>query len=174
MLSRRVTTARGAIMAEREATAKAQLKVRCPERLRARLEAEAALEGHSLNSEIVSRLEQSFEIQKAYGGRETQKVLRTLAGFTPDDEWVHSWFMRRAVYRDWQRRFFEESPSRLAEDLLYCREKQGKGPARELAISYYDLVAEKFSEKDQQEYCDWVKQIVGLSREDLIADRGND
>ena len=44
-------------MAERDESAKAQLKVRCPEPLRARLEASAKKHGFSLNSEIVLRLE---------------------------------------------------------------------------------------------------------------------
>ena len=95
-----------------------------------------------------------------------------LAGFTPDgDEWVHSWFSRRPVFSDWQRRFFEESPSRLAQDLYYYaeNEKYGIDQARELAIRYYDHVVRNFSERDQQEYFDWVKKIVGLSPEDLIA-----
>jgi len=158
-------------MAQREPSEKAQLKVRCPERLRARLEAEAAREGHSLNSEIVSRLEQSFELEKQYGGPETQKFLRTLAGVTPNDEWVHDWFSRLRVFSDWQRRFFEESPSRLAWDLFYYHEKHGIDRAREQAIRYYSLVADKFSERDQQVYCDWAQQIVGLSSEDLVAQR---
>ena len=169
MLSHLVTNTRGAIMAQREPSEKAQLKVRCPERLRARLEAAASREGHSLNSEIVSRLTDSFEIEKQYGGAETAKFLRSLAGFTPNDEWVHDWFSRLRVFSDWQRRFFEESPSRLAFDLFYYNEKHGIDRARDLAIRYYSLVADKFSGHDQQVYCDWVQQIVGLSPEDLAT-----
>jgi hypothetical protein len=44
-------------VANRSGTAKAQLKVRCPEPLRARLEASAKHHEWSLNSEIVLRLE---------------------------------------------------------------------------------------------------------------------
>jgi hypothetical protein len=47
-------------MPERDDTAKAQLKVRLREPLRARLEAEAKRNGYSLNSEIVARLEASI------------------------------------------------------------------------------------------------------------------
>jgi hypothetical protein len=45
---------------ERESTAKAQLKLRLREPLRARLEAEAKSMGYSLNTEIVRRLEASI------------------------------------------------------------------------------------------------------------------
>lgn len=45
---------------EREPTNYVQLKVRCRERLRAQLEAEAQEANHSLNNEIVRRLERSF------------------------------------------------------------------------------------------------------------------
>jgi hypothetical protein len=45
----------------REPTDIVQLKVRMRERLRAELAAEASWEGHSLNAEIVKRLERSFE-----------------------------------------------------------------------------------------------------------------
>jgi hypothetical protein len=47
-------------MPERDDTAKAQLKVRLREPLRARLEAEAIRNGYSLNTEIVRRLEGSI------------------------------------------------------------------------------------------------------------------
>jgi hypothetical protein len=47
-------------MPERDAAAKAQLKVRLREPLRARLEAEAKRNGYSLNTEIVRRLEGSI------------------------------------------------------------------------------------------------------------------
>jgi Arc-like DNA binding domain len=47
-------------MAQRDEAAKAQLKVRCPEPLRARLEAEAARHGHSLNAEIVLQLQSAL------------------------------------------------------------------------------------------------------------------
>jgi hypothetical protein len=47
-------------MPERESTAKAQLKLRLREPLRARLEAEAKRNGYSLNTEIVRRLEASI------------------------------------------------------------------------------------------------------------------
>jgi hypothetical protein len=150
--------------------------IRTTKKLKDALQRAADLSGRSVAQEIEFRLEQSFEVEKAFGGRETQKVLRTLAGVTPDDdEWAHSWFGRRAVFSDWQRRLFEESPSRLAQDLYYYaeNEKYGIDQARELAIRYYDdLVADKFSERDQQEYFDWVQQIVGLSPEDLVAQRG--
>jgi hypothetical protein len=41
-----------------------QLKVRMRERLRAQLEREAGRQGHSMNAEIVRRLERSFEEEK--------------------------------------------------------------------------------------------------------------
>jgi hypothetical protein len=151
------------------------LGIRTTKKLKDALQRAADLSGRSVAQEIEFRLEQSFEVEKAFGGRETQKVLRMLAGFTPDgDEWVHSWFSRRPVFSDWQRRLFEESPSRLAQDLYYYaeNEKYGIDQAKELAIRYYDLVADEFSERDQQEYCDWVKKIVGLLPEDLVAQRG--
>src|SRR4051812_27724643 len=45
----------------RKPTQPVQLKLRFPEKLRARIEAAALKNGQSMNSEIVQRLEQSFE-----------------------------------------------------------------------------------------------------------------
>jgi len=145
------------------------LGIRTTKKIKDALQRAADLSGRSVAQEIEFRIEQSFDVEKAYGGPETQKVLRTLAGVTPDDEWTRSWFGRRAVFANWQRRLFEESPSRLAYDLMYYADKYGIDQARELAIRYYDHVVRNFSERDQQEYFDWVKKIVGLSPEDLIA-----
>jgi hypothetical protein len=145
------------------------LGIRTTKKIKDALQRAAELSGRSVAQEIEFRIEQSFDVEKAYGGPETQKVLRTLAGVTRDDEWTRSWFGRRAVFADWQRRLFEESPSRLAYDLMYYADKYGIVQARELAIRYYDHVVRNFSERDQQEYFDWVKKIVGLSPEDLIA-----
>ena len=143
--------------------------IRTTKELKDSLQRAADLSGRSLAQEIEFRLEQSFEVEKAFGGPETQKLLRVLAGLTPDDEWAHSWFSRRAVFSDWQRRVIEESPSRLALDLQYWIEKYGIDRARRLAISYYDLVSTKFSKRDQQEYCRWVEEFVGLSPEELVS-----
>src|SRR5438067_13502660 len=48
-------------MADREKNARAQLKLRLPEPIRARLEAEAEQNGYSLNWEVVRRLDQSIK-----------------------------------------------------------------------------------------------------------------
>lgn len=65
---------------------------------------------------------------------------------------------------------FDESPSRLALDLIYHTEKYGIDQARQLAISYYNLVMTgKFSEHDQQEYCRWAREMVGLSPDDFVS-----
>ncbi len=144
--------------------------IRTTRELKDLLQRAADLSGRSVAQEIEFRLEQSFEVEKTLGGPQTQKLLRTLAGLAPDDEWVHSWFGRRAVFADWQRRLFEESPSRLALDLQYYAEKFGIDQARQLAISYYNCMTKEFSENDQQEYCRWVQEIVGLSTDNLVAE----
>jgi hypothetical protein len=70
-------------MAERDGTAKAQLKVRLREPLRARLEADAKRYGYSLNTEIVRRLEASIRDDDLgaiiFGGEEMFAVMDTLA-----------------------------------------------------------------------------------------------
>jgi hypothetical protein len=49
---------------ERDPTASAQLKFRVPERLRARIEEAAKARGLTLNAEITTRLEMSFELDQ--------------------------------------------------------------------------------------------------------------
>jgi Arc-like DNA binding domain len=53
-----------------------QLKIRLVETLRRRLEREAARNGHSMNSEIVQRLERSFQI----GDDQIDTIARSLIG----------------------------------------------------------------------------------------------
>jgi hypothetical protein len=48
-------------MADRDKSSRAQLKLRLPEPIRARLEAEAEQNGYSLNWEVVRRLDQSIK-----------------------------------------------------------------------------------------------------------------
>ena len=60
----------------RVANATVQLKVRLVESLRRRLEREAARNGHSMNSEIVQRLEHSFQI----GDDQIDTIARSLIG----------------------------------------------------------------------------------------------
>ena len=55
-------------MAQRGKTTRAQVGLRVPERLRARLEKAADVTGNSMNAEILERLEQSFEFEKRFGG----------------------------------------------------------------------------------------------------------
>jgi hypothetical protein len=70
-------------MAERNDTAKAQLKVRLREPLRARLEADAKRAGWSLNTEIVRRLEGSIRDENLgaiiFGDEQMFAVMDTLA-----------------------------------------------------------------------------------------------
>lgn len=51
-------------MARRKQDAKAQIKVRVREHLRARIEAEARKRDVSLNDEVVARLEASFDLER--------------------------------------------------------------------------------------------------------------
>jgi hypothetical protein len=70
-------------MVERAENAKAQLKVRLREPLRARLEAEARNNGYSLNTEIVRRLEESIREEdfgaRVFGDDEMFATMDTLA-----------------------------------------------------------------------------------------------
>ena len=67
------------------------LGIRTTKKIKDALQRAAELSGRSVAQEIEFRIEQSFDVEKAYGGPETQKVLRTLAGVTRDDEWTRSW-----------------------------------------------------------------------------------
>ena len=64
---------------EREQTAKAQLKLRLPEPLRAALEAAAAARGVSMNTEAVARLQQTFSEDQAFGGAEMRRLVYLMA-----------------------------------------------------------------------------------------------
>jgi Arc-like DNA binding domain len=52
---------------------------RIPEGLRRRLEREAELNRRSMNTEIVHRLDESFQTEEAYGGRHMSAMFRALA-----------------------------------------------------------------------------------------------
>ena len=66
-------------MAQRKKTATVQLKVRMKEALRARIEKAAKASRVSMNSEILERLEQSFQIENRFGGSHLIEVIETIA-----------------------------------------------------------------------------------------------
>ncbi len=63
----------------RKSTARAQLKVRLKEPIRAKLERAAKRRGVSLNAEIVNRLEQTLLEDDAFGGPELNHFARLMA-----------------------------------------------------------------------------------------------
>jgi hypothetical protein len=143
------------------------LSTRITEETRAKLDGAAANFGRSLSQEIEFRLDQSFKIEEEFGDPDTQRFLRLLAAVRPHSEWTHSLFSRQTVFRDWTRRVFEETPSRLAMDLMYLKEKKGNKAAQDLAKDYYIFVTANFTKRDQQEYRKSVEEITGLSMEHL-------
>ncbi len=66
-------------MPERDATAIVQFKVRMREPLRAQLELAAKSTGHSMNVEIVQRLEQVFASENRLGGPGMVDLMETIA-----------------------------------------------------------------------------------------------
>jgi hypothetical protein len=150
--------------------------VRTTKQLKDLLQGAADSSGHSLGQEAVLRLERSFEIEKeiekAFGGPQTQRMVRALAALAPDDEWTDHWFTRRIVFSLWTRRVINESPDSLAQDVARCRITKGTEEAKLLAISYYSHVRNEFSKRDQREYCQIVKDLVGLSPEQLANGEG--
>ena len=67
-------------MAKRGKAARAQLPIRIPEALRARIEKAAKSGGISMNAEIVARIEASFAKEDAVGGREMLPWVQTMTG----------------------------------------------------------------------------------------------
>ena len=66
-------------MPKREPTAIAQVGLRIPEALRARIEKAAKATGNSMNAEIVQRLEGSFELEERLGGPQLKNLIEAIA-----------------------------------------------------------------------------------------------
>ena len=66
-------------MAKARKTVRPQVGLRVLEEMRQRLEDAAASNGRSINSEIVSRLEQSFESENRFGGPGLIEMIDTMA-----------------------------------------------------------------------------------------------
>jgi hypothetical protein len=66
-------------MAQRGKSARAQVPLRIPEALRARIGEAAKDEGRSMNAEILKRLEQSFDFEDRLGGRGMVDMIEQVA-----------------------------------------------------------------------------------------------
>ena len=66
-------------MAKERKTGRAQVGLRVSEEMRQRLEEAAKNSGRSINSEIVSRLDQSFETEDRLGGPRLSEVVERIA-----------------------------------------------------------------------------------------------
>lgn len=66
-------------MAKRGKSARAQVPLRIPEALRARIERAAKETGNSMNAEILERLEGSFDIEDRLGGPQLIELIETVA-----------------------------------------------------------------------------------------------
>ncbi len=66
-------------MAKRGKSARAQVPLRIPEALRARIEKAAKARGASMNAEIVERLARSFETEDRLGGPRVVELIETIA-----------------------------------------------------------------------------------------------
>ena len=66
-------------MAQRGKSARAQVPLRIPEALRARIGSVAKDEGRSMNAEILKRLEQSFDLEDRLGGPGMVDMIETIA-----------------------------------------------------------------------------------------------
>ena len=66
-------------MAQRGKSARAQVPLRIPEALRARIGSVAKDEGRSMNAEILKRLEQSFDLENRLGGRGMVDMIEQVA-----------------------------------------------------------------------------------------------
>ena len=64
-------------MAKRGKSPRAQLPLRIPEALRARIERAAKETGNSMNAEIRERLEESFDIEDRLGGPQLLELIET-------------------------------------------------------------------------------------------------
>ncbi len=66
-------------MAKRGKSVRAQMPLRIPEALRARIERAAKKTGNSMNAEILERLEGSFDIEDRLGGPQLIELIETVA-----------------------------------------------------------------------------------------------
>ncbi len=66
-------------MAQSPKTTRAQVGLRVPESLRAKLEKAADVAGNSMNSEILTRVQQSFELEDRLGGPRMVDLIETIA-----------------------------------------------------------------------------------------------
>lgn len=66
-------------MAKRGKSPRAQVPLRIPEALRARIEKAAKARGVSMNAEIVERLARSFETEDRFGGPRAVELIETIA-----------------------------------------------------------------------------------------------
>ena len=66
-------------MARRTKTSRPQVGLRVSEDMRVRLEKAAKKSGCSINSEIVERLDRSFQIENQYGGPRLSELIETIA-----------------------------------------------------------------------------------------------
>ena len=66
-------------MAKRGKSPRAQVPLRIPEALRARIEKVAKARGASMNAEIVERLQRSFETESRFGGPRLVELIETIA-----------------------------------------------------------------------------------------------
>lgn len=66
-------------MAKRGASVRAQVPLRIPEALRARIEKAAKETGQSMNAEIIDRLEKSFGIEDRLGGPRLVEIVEAMA-----------------------------------------------------------------------------------------------
>ena len=145
----------------RKPTDTVQLKLRFSEALRRRLEREAARQDRSLNSEIISRLEQSFQkrdeseltastLRAAFGGA-TGDLLRAIA--------IAIWLIERRTGKKWNEDFETHYSAKDATDNVIEALARPLTPVR--AAGIFKQQEERLFSADQRE------RIAGMMVGDL-------